>query len=271
MLATYGLAAYFAPGMELLVLLLIGLVSPVLIVKAKAFRLGNSSYRGVRFFFAKDYGGAFKAIYLGALLAGITLGLAYPAAAHMRNRFVLTRSHYGTSPFEYSGQAGDFFKIYYLGYLYTFLIAVALVIAVLFPLAGLLVVDGTSADELSNESIAVTLLLYAVVGLFAYVWVAVKVTNHNYDHLRLRDCVFRCDLEVGAMYWIYLTNALVILASLGFAIPWAKVRLARYRADHLQMRLPDDWGEFTASDRQRDGALGQEVGDAFDVDIGFGV
>ena len=52
--------------------------------------------------------------------------------------------------------------------------------------------------------------------------------------------------------------------------PWAQIRLARYRAEHTQLVLADDWQSYVAAENQGGSALGDEIGEAFDVDVDFG-
>jgi uncharacterized membrane protein YjgN (DUF898 family) len=48
---------------------------------------------------------------------------------------------------------------------------------------------------------------------------------------------------------LYLTNMLAIALSLGLLIPWAQVRLARYRAACTQLVVVDEWTSFLADTR----------------------
>ena len=60
---------------------------------------------------------------------------------------------------------------------------------------------------------------------------------------------------------------LAIVLSLGLMTPWAKIRLAKYRAEQTQLVLQNGWDEFVASERRDQSALGEELGDAFDVGV----
>ena len=61
------------------------------------------------------------------------------------------------------------------------------------------------------------------------------------------------------------------MCTLGLAVPWAMVRLARYRAEHFAIVTTGSIDTFVAdADRQRS-AVGAELVDALDVgvDLGF--
>jgi uncharacterized membrane protein YjgN (DUF898 family) len=87
-------------------------VLPWLVVKAHTFNARYSAYRNIRFDFRANYGEA-VGVYIGlALLAGITLGLAYPYYAYRRSRFVVAHSGYGTTPLTFSAPVKAFYMIY---------------------------------------------------------------------------------------------------------------------------------------------------------------
>jgi uncharacterized membrane protein YjgN (DUF898 family) len=71
------------------------------------------------------------------------------------------------------------------------------------------------------------------------------------------------------LVWIYLSNLVLIALTLGIFIPWAKVRLARYRANHLTVTGPHDLGQFVAGQQQGSSATGSEMADLFDLNIGL--
>jgi uncharacterized membrane protein YjgN (DUF898 family) len=89
------------------------------------------------------------------------------------------------------------------------------------------------------------------------------VNNSSID-----DVILVSDLEVSGMWWIYVSNTLILILSLGLATPWAKVRAAKYRLEHTAV-ISGSLNNFVAKQEQERRALGEEIGEAFDVDIGF--
>ena len=69
------------------------------------------------------------------------------------------------------------------------------------------------------------------------------------------------------MIWIYISNGILVALTLGLFVPWAKVRMARYRASCTTMVIEGDLDGFIAAENRRTSAIGQELGDAFDVGI----
>lgn len=86
----------------------------------------------------------------------------------------------------------------------------------------------------------------------------------------LLDNHFQNHLEFSHMFGLYLTNLLAIIFSFGLLIPWAKIRVARYRLESLHViSSPDQLTSFTAGQRQAVGAFGEEMSDFLDMDIGM--
>jgi uncharacterized membrane protein YjgN (DUF898 family) len=64
----------------------------------------------------------------------------------------------------------------------------------------------------------------------AYVYLSTAVTNVVWNHARLGRHRFVSSLAFVPMLVIHATSLIAIVGSAGLAIPWARVRLARYRA-----------------------------------------
>lgn len=266
-LLIYYLLSQYLPAAGLAVLLVIIALIPVLTVRSRIFQMRNTSFHGLRFDFNRNYKDAFKAIYGGALISVLSLGFATPIAVLWRNRFVADNSAYGQSPFELSTEATPFYMIYVkaFGLLLVGLIAFMLFSIVISPLTG-----PTDPENISQTDVWLAilptlplLLVYGAVG----VYVQVRQRNLVWSNTTLDRTSFVSTLSVQDMCVIYLTNILAIAFSLGLATPWAKIRLARYRAQHMEVLLQQDWDQFVSSGRQNQSALGEEIGDAFDVGV----
>jgi len=71
------------------------------------------------------------------------------------------------------------------------------------------------------------------------------------------------------MFMLHFVNIIASLISLGLLIPWAKIRLAKYRAEHVTFIAKGDINNFIANESKQVKATGGEFADAFDVDLGF--
>lgn len=66
---------------------------------------------------------------------------------------------------------------------------------------------------------------------------------------------------------LYLTNALGIIGSCGFLIPWAVIRTLKYRIDHLRNLQQGTLMVFEGGEKHSVAALGAEALDLFDWDL----
>jgi uncharacterized membrane protein YjgN (DUF898 family) len=57
--------------------------------------------------------------------------------------------------------------------------------------------------------------------------------------------------------------------SLGLLIPWASIRMARYKLDNLKLLAADELDGFIAAEEEKVGAVGEEISDFFDFDVGI--
>jgi uncharacterized membrane protein YjgN (DUF898 family) len=69
------------------------------------------------------------------------------------------------------------------------------------------------------------------------------------------------------MAWLYLSNVVVVLATLGLAAAWVTVRMARYRATKLCLVGNATPEVFAGAGTGTSSATGSEVSDLFDVDV----
>jgi len=107
--------------------------------------------------------------------------------------------------------------------------------------------------------------VYMLIGTYIHTATLNTAFNHAYT-TRQR---FSSNLKVGKMFWIYLSNFAAVLLSLGLLIPWAKIRIARYRLENLALQTEDNLDGIIAAELQRVRATGEELAEVLDVDLGF--
>ena len=144
---------------------------------------------------------------------------------------------------------------------------------------AILVVVGGFSDLLRNLALAtrgiftfgsiigVTFLL-AWIAAFAFIRTEIfnlAVSNTVVDNRHKLNAV----LSPWAMIWIGLSNLVLILASIGLLYPWARVRVARYIADHMELLATSNLEEFTSEAFATQSAIGEEIAGFFDFDIGL--
>lgn len=258
--AVYSAVSVFAPPIEPFLALVVVALIPWAMVRSMAFRAHNTSWRNLRFRFRARYGDAFTA-YMGLpLLSLLTLGLLYPYTVFRQRRFLVDHACFGTTPFRFASSPGAFYGVF-------------LRVSVLLVGAALVIFAAAAAIQAAGSQAAgmVALLPVLLLPLYFYVfgYLSASITNLTYHGARLGEHRLAADLPPTGVAWLYLTNALAMLASLGLLIPWARVRVARYRLEHLQLHAVGDLDAFVSAQAEEVASLGAEFGDALDLDLGL--
>ena len=262
-----GLIAYTAVSFELWFFLGFLLAWPWLTVTSFRFNARNSTYRNIRFGFRGTTGQALATYFKGYLIVLVTLGIGYYYFAWIRHRFRINNSRFGTSAFSFQLTKPEGYFVAYLGASFFTGVFGGFVTLILNDILTIL-------PTMSPDSIifAVFQSLSGVVfGLFYYAYIKVMLTNilFNNSRLAITGHSFSSTLEVLPLFVIYLTNLMAIVLTVGFLIPWAMIRTARYRADNLKLYLSGDLTEFIGSQEKEISAIGEEAGDFLDLDLGL--
>ena len=271
----YSVLINFYPLSQVVFMILFLGIMPWLVVRSMIFRARNTVFRNIRFGFNKDFLGASK-IFIGMSLLMIpTVGLILPYLIYRQKKFFVDNSSFGTTPFSFHATAGPFYKYY----------AIVLLIPILGILAAIAIPayhgymeaaqsqqfinsagDSTAAAAIAqNIGMAASLLFYLL--LFAYL--EARISNLVWNHIEIDNNRFASKLRARDLLWLYFSNTLAIIFSFGLLVPWAQIRLAKYRAAKLALLAVNDLDGFVKSEQEQAGAIGEEMGEIFDVDIGL--
>lgn len=257
----YGLfviAGNINPLLNLLLLPLLLAGLPWVIMRSRRFHLRMTSWRGLRFGFHGDYKGAFKAYVLWWLAAVFTVGILLPMFLQRRLTYLLDNSAYGSQRSTFKVGAGPFYKLYGK--------VILLALGVIFALAIVAAIMST----MGPMGAGVAAVLGAAGVLLVLAVYQASVLNLAFGSLQIGPHRVQSTLKGGELAGLLITNAVLIVVTLGLYSPWAKVRLLRYQLQHTQLIAEGDLGEFTASATPDDSkALGDEISDFFDVDFGI--
>jgi uncharacterized membrane protein YjgN (DUF898 family) len=280
------------------VLMLIFLVLlPWLIVRTMTFRARNTAWRNIRFTFDGTYGQAFTIFFLLPLLPivlmfvpslyaqphdpasayrvlvpmgiGMLLMVAIgPYALYRQKRWLVEHSGYGSDHFYFDGRALDFYKV--AGVMLLILIGMGVVAAL--TVGGSVAGAAVGGADRSSAAFGATVAIMAIFGLgytYLFAYFNARTANIVYGGASIEGHEFMADLSAWGLFKVYLGNLIAIALTLGLFIPWAKVRTARYMADHLWLAPNDDLDRFVAVQQQNVSAMGEEMGEMFDIDIGI--
>ncbi len=242
------------------------LVLPFLIQRSLRFKLHNSSYRGLRFKFAGDIAGAFKVFLLWPMLTLFSLYMLVPFAHQRMKKYQHNNSLFGQTPFYFNAPIADFYLIYVIAFICVMGLGVLAGVSV--ALLGLGSLMGASMGY--EKMIAIVIAVYAVLiiaGLFIAPYFNSRMQNLIWNKTQLGQYHFNSSLQARKLLFIYITNALGIVFTLGLYQPFASVRLLKYRLENLSLEVDGDLQTFVASQELELGATGEGAADIFDIDI----
>jgi uncharacterized membrane protein YjgN (DUF898 family) len=248
---------------------------PWIILKSRLFQTRMSSYRNVRFNFHGTYGDALKVFVGWYLLVLVTLGILFPAWVRKRVEYSLDNAAYGTQKWSFLTSTGRFYKFC----LITFGLGVAAYLVFLFLYIGLVTTvrgapGGGATTPLAmlaalGPTVWLTMLVAAAVSLAIWGYYQASFLNASFGGVQIGGNYLRSNLQIAPLVWIYVTNLLGVVFTLGLFYPWAKVRQTRYQLENMAVDSDGNLSGFMADASPKTSALGEEAGDFFDVDFGL--
>lgn len=248
----------------LVVLALLPLV-PWLVVRAFRFRAHNTSYRGLRFSFHGGYREALTVFVGYGLLAGITLGLCFPLWYRKQRQFLLDNLQFGTTSFRCAIGIWPVYRIFLMP-LAALLVAV---VAVAVTTAGLGTLPKGQAQAAMAITFAVVVVTFFAAQLVLIPYIQLRTTNLVWNGTTLGPHRTESSMTLRGYLGVVVVNWLLTVITLGLFWPWAKVRLAKYRAENLALVAAGSLDDFVAGAVKQAAAVGDEVAEMFDVDVGL--
>ena len=294
--ATYSGVGHFMPKVAAVLALVLFAAAPWFIARSMAFNAFNSSYRNIRFRFHATYMDVLKAIWPVALvlvfpllmpdwdpaskvpppkmfwvivvLQMLAIFAVYPYAIGALKKLHVNHSQYGAAPFSIDVGIGAFYKIYLLTVLLVF--GIVFVLGVLAAIiGGAVAMTGAKGGEFVMVLMALAFTLgYFAIGSVMIAYTKSRIGNLVFNNTRLDvQVTFISTLQLRKLARLYFVNMFAILFSLGLAIPWAVIRVMRYRAECLMLESTTSLDEFICGVSAQVGAAGEELGEFFSIDL----
>ena len=265
LLGAYLAAAYASPALFLIVALAMLVITPQLICMGLRFKMRMSAWRNVRFNFRGDYGGAFKTYVLFPLIGVFTLNLAFPWVLKKMDEFKYKNYSYGDQHFE-----SDLNPVaYYVGAIVGVLFGLLWFFGAmwLFGIGGLPTVEEDSFSfEASGLLEIISLIVTSVVVSSVFQTV---VRNHLYGRTHIPGLAkFKSDVDVVKLIALQISNLFALVLTVGFALPWVRIRTARFFAEATAVHVDESINEVIAQMPENVTAFGDEVSTLFDFDVG---
>jgi uncharacterized membrane protein YjgN (DUF898 family) len=273
-----GLCGHFQIWVVYVPLILAILVMlPWLMQRTLRFRARYSAWRGLRFRFVDGVYESYVNFMFRPMLQWVTFFLAHPWVRMCQHEYIVAGHRFGGRRFSFSGDLGRYFTPFLicmgLGFLgYLMMIAAMVGGAMVGELSGLST-KGPDGEASPGAVIAIMLpMMLVYLGFLAMpVFLRTRYTNLMWEFTRLGAHRFESRLRARDVIWIYFSNGVLIVLSLGLMVPWAMIRLARYRAEHFAVLVQGDLDSFIAETELSESATGAELVDVLDMDVDLSI
>jgi len=238
------------------------IIIPWFILSAHRFHAKYTSFRGLRFSFVGDIKGAIQVYGLWPMLVPITLGFITPLITLKAKQYFGYYHAFGQVNFKTYKTGNNTFKIMYQKVFFSYLILFLALTTIMWML-GLLKGGGIW------QAIIFGIIAFGIISTYLML---PTIENSIWNTLKIHNLTFQSTLCTKEMLVIYSTNSLLTVLTLGFFTPFAKVRLAKYRAEHLVIIGDIDFSSFTGDSQASNptnkltGSL--DVGSSFDIGLG---
>ncbi len=304
---TYAVGTRLSPMLALAAIGFFALVWPALWRASLQFRLGNTSWRGLRFSFDGNVAGAYRAMLpvavpwvamvalsvlmrpeaaqddsaeavsgwwvtgmMGSMLAGLLLA---PLSLAWIKRY--QHGHYA-----YAGQhgrldatTGAFYRLSFKVIGVTLLVSLAAIVLAGGggALLGASMEDKAAAGQMVKLAILGGVLVsYALMFILALPYGRSRLQNLVWGQTRSEALQFHSALRLWPLAGLTLKNLLLTVITLGLYWPFAAVASARMRLQAVSVDVQGDLSQWLALlQGQPGGATGDAAGDFFGFDLGL--
>jgi uncharacterized membrane protein YjgN (DUF898 family) len=294
----YNWASSFSAVAGLVAFVALGALWPALWRSSMAFRMANTSWRGLRFRFV----GSLRDAYLAHLppflvvLPMVLLSFAIPDDPEVAPPdwvmagigavfllFLLTlpwllwrmkayqHRHYVLGPLQTDFRAT-------LGSFYRLAVKPLLLVAAMLGFVALTIVltfgsFGVLGAQLGQFFWVLPILVFGfwlLMFLGLGPWITTRLQNLVWTKTGNGQMRFISQLRFRDMLWLSLKNGLLIGITLGLYWPFAKVAMARLRLEAVHIRTVTDMQALLAAEHERPAeAAGDAAGDFFGLDVGL--
>lgn len=205
----------------------------------------------------------------------------------MRNsHYSVNNSRYGQGQFSTRVETATFAKIALktIGIAILSIIVLALILGAIVTATigvnGALAIQQGMSDPDQIGSVMGSLLLIITPLYIGFIAIGIFIQAYSYTRQRTyllenssldSHITFASTLTARSLTWVMISNFLMVILTLGLAMPWASVRLARVIIENTHLHSEAGFDQYFTAKQEEQSSLGEQIGDAFDIDMGVGI
>jgi len=242
---------------------------PLAMVGTRRYRFSRLSWRGIRFSFRGRVRDFLKLFVRGAIFTGLTFGLYTPFFQTQQRKFFSENTYFGNARFSFDGKGSDLFGRLLLS---------LLVVGAAFGAAAVVAVAAVGQLRFSrlsgpphaiSQAVVAALpgfvvaVLVAVVAMF---WYLAYRHRYNWSHTSFQAAHFRSTVTAGKLLWLWVSNLLLVVGTLGLAIPWVLARNVRFNLANIALIGSMDLSSIV-QEAQKAGAGAESLAGMLNIDF----
>ena len=266
--AAYYVASMFSPMIALGIMLLLLLATPFLICLSLMFQMKMTSYRNVRFNFTGSYGEAFLIFLILPIVGAFTLYIAMPWVLKKMDEFICSHTTFGDKALATELKTGE----YYIAAISAAVVGILLFAGAMYFAGGsfAMLADPEAAKDMTFTMI-IMMATYVLVFMIASSFYTARIRNHIFNNSKFNEVAsFESELSVGQLIVLRFTNFVALACTLGFAMPWVKIRTAKLYAGVTKVNVLNGVDNVLVDASKSASAVAEEVAGVFDIDVALG-
>lgn len=224
--------SFVSPISLLLYLLGLFAIIPLAIHGGLRYRMSRTSWRGIHFGYRGKLGELYKIFAKGVFFTIGTFGFYVPWFIINVRRYCINHIRLGNCQLSYTGQGSEYFGVLLAGRFFTF----------------------------------ITLGIY-------YPWFLRDLNYFLIDNILIEQDGymhrFQSTLKGSDVFKVLVTNILLVVFSLGLALPWAMLRYLRLTLDNIQLEGAFNPEIVMQTEEDYSNATGDDMLDMLDIGLDF--
>ena len=246
--------------------LLVSLLVPAGIYRARRYRLTRTLWRGIRGGLtgsALGYVGQSILAYGGILFS---LGWLLPVMNTRLMRYVMNHTWLGSQQVSFDARAKPLYRYFLIMGGVGLILGIVVGVVVASTMLGI----HKQTAQGGGQNIGFLLMSMTVYGgssllfLCLFLWYQGNELRHFINHTSLGPLRIICKMTGGQYVRLFLANLLTVIFTLGLGMPWVYMRYLRFMEAHLRVEGTLDFASIEQSDLERP-LVGEGLVDAFDV------
>jgi len=264
----FYLVSSMSAGIGILLAITYVFAVPWLLCKSLKFNMQMIGYRNIRFNFHGKYIKALLVFMVYPILSVFTLYLALPLVLKTIDKFICDHISYGDKKFQSNLSVSTYYKASF---------GAVLIGVVMFVAA--IVFSGVEMATLANMQQQPTTALFPMILMATYLAVFIisgafytkVVRNHLYNNTQMEGIAsFTSNVSLASLIWLNFSNLIVLICTLGLALPWVKVRSTNFFCKVTEVAILPGINAVIADNSTGVNAIGDEISEVFDFDVALG-